>query len=448
MKTIDLRDHRDHVVTGATPAALAIYEAALQELQCYRGDPLATIDRALQEAPGFVMARAFKAYVGAIATERPALAITQGELVALEAMPQLTEREAMHRAALRALAVGEWHAGIATLDELLARWPRDVLALQVAHIGCFFVGDARGLRDTAGRVRRAWDSSVPGLHAVLGMHAFGLEECGDYARAEAAGLCALELQPGDAWAHHAVTHVMEMTGRVDDGVQWMAARAPAWETGSLAIHLWWHQALFLLERDDVARVLALYDDRLRGTGSKVALDLVDASALLWRLYLRGVDVGARCAALAETWAPAIDDALYAFNDAHAAMAFLGAGRRDLFAALRANLARPGSGANEAMRRDVGLPLVDALAEFVDGDHAAACAHLHRVRPIAHRFGGSHAQRDLIDLTIAEAALRGGDVDMARAIAREREELRPGHRSARRILARADAAPPTDRAALG
>jgi hypothetical protein len=40
------------------------------------------------------------------------------------------------------------------------------------------------------------------------------------------------------------------------------------------------------------------------------------------------------------------------------------------------------------------------------------------------FGGSHAQRDVIDWTLTEAALRGGPSEMAEALVAERRALRP------------------------
>jgi hypothetical protein len=51
---------------------------------------------------------------------------------------------------------------------------------------------------------------------------------------------------------------------------------------------------------------------------------VDASSLLWRLELRGADVGDRWQALADDWTALADDGFYAFNDVHALMAFVGA----------------------------------------------------------------------------------------------------------------------------
>ena len=93
-----------------------------------------------------------------------------------------------------------------------------------------------------------------------------------------------------------------------------------------AFHNWWHLALFHLEAGNFARVLELYDRRIRSTPSEVPLEMIDATALLWRLELRAANVGDRWQKLAACWEPLAEHAYYAFNDAHAVMAFAGAGR--------------------------------------------------------------------------------------------------------------------------
>jgi hypothetical protein len=47
-----------------------------------------------------------------------------------------------------------------------------------------------------------------------------------------------------------------------------------------------------------------------------------------------------------------------------------------------------------------------------------------VRGIAARFGGSHAQRDVFDLTLVEAAFRSGQLPLARALSVERIHAKP------------------------
>jgi hypothetical protein len=57
--------------------------------------------------------------------------------------------------------------------------------------------------------------------------------------------------------------------------------------------------------------------------------------------------------------------------------------------------------------------------FSQGRHGDAVRLLRPLRSIANRFGGSHAQRDLFDLTLIEAAARGGQKLFADALRRER-----------------------------
>jgi hypothetical protein len=76
-----------------------------------------------------------------------------------------------------------------------------------------------------------------------------------------------------------------------------------------------------------------------------------------------------------------------------------------------------------MTREVGIPLVDAMEAFARGQYAQAIDRLESVRDIANRFGGSHAQRDLITLTLIESALRCKDRARAQHYLAERQVLK-------------------------
>ncbi len=205
-----------------------------------------------------------------------------------------------------------------------------------------------------------------------------------------------------------------------------ASHSATWSEGSFfAIHNWWHLALFHLGLEQIDEVLMLVDQRVLGTASAVVVDMVDASSILWRLHLRGIELGTRWQALAERWAPLAEAGNYAFNDLHAVMAFVGSGRGDdiarLLAAQRGRLQAAGD--NAAFLRDVGAAATQAVAAFGDGRYAGAVQLLRPVRSGAHRFGGSHAQRDVLDLTLIEAARRGGEQALADALLRERAAMR-------------------------
>jgi hypothetical protein len=261
---------------------------------------------------------------------------------------------------------------------------------------------------------------------------------GDYARAEETGHQALALNRRDPWAVHAVAHVYEMQTRLADGIRFLTSRADDWAPdNAFAFHNWWHLGLYHLDIGDTRKVLELYDTRIRPKESGVALEMLDASAMLWRLTLLGVDVGQRWNPLAESWSARAEDALYAFNDCHAVMALVGAGRmKDAErVAVLLERAAQGGGTNARMAGDVGLPLARGLLAFGRGDYADAVGAIMPIRHIAIRFGGSHAQRDLLSLTVIEAALRAGNKPLARALAAERLALKPHSPLALRFTAR-------------
>jgi len=248
--------------------------------------------------------------------------------------------------------------------------------------------------------------SPPRLSALSVVVFAGPIGIGALAAAEGVALRALELEPRDVRAHHVVSHVLEMQGRAAEGVLWMGARSAWWaDPGAASTHLWWHLALYQLELGRTRLALEVYDRRLQGDSLS---ELIDASALLWRLHLAGHDGGGRFAALAARWEPYAEDAHCAFNDLHAMMAFAGAGRWDwagrVLAAQSRRIGQPWS-TNHDMTSLVGLPASRAILAFGKKDYAGAEALLRALPPVAHRIGGSHAQRDILQLTRAAAAQR-------------------------------------------
>jgi tetratricopeptide (TPR) repeat protein len=437
-----LIDREEQVSCDHRPA-LTLYEQALAQFQRYVGDPIDTIDQALAVSPDFVLGHAFRAlvlmtYGERRFTERARVSVTSAEALLSRALP----RERALVAAARTLVDGDWTRGCAILDRVLVDHPRDILAIQAAHLIDFFRGDSLNLRNRIARVLPHWSASVPGYSYLLGMYAFGLEECSQYPEAEDMARRALALEPRDGWAVHAATHVMEMQGRIDDGIAWLTSREADWAPdNTFAFHNWWHLALFYLDSARHADVLALYDTRIHSADAPdPALQLVDATALLWRLYLEGVDVGDRANRVADNWAARLgtERGYYVFNDAHAMMAFAMAGREIEAEQLAADLEwtlEHATGINSIMTRDVGLPICSAIRAFGHGRYADAIAALEPVRDIAARFGGSHAQRDVLTLTLIEAALRSGQPALAHHYLGERLVAKPASHWGNRLLHR-------------
>jgi len=444
------RDCRGVPVSTTDTRLLDLLDSAHAQSLCFAGDPIATIDAALAERPDFVMGHVFKAAMLTQSMERGAAPPLRRHLEAAEALSNsATGRERGHMAAIRAWSEGDFLGAVRLWEQVVAAHPFDLLALQLVHLSAVLLGEVARQRDSVARVFPLWDETVPGYEHVLGFYAFGLEETGDFGRAEELGRQAIALRPDHPYAVHAVAHVMEMGGRQAGGIRFMAERRPVWEGSTFANHLWWHLALFHLDLGQDDRVLQIYDQNLRGSAGAPAdaadrfVDL-DSAALLWRLQLLGVDVGSRWADLAARWAPAATDTLYAFNDVHAMMAFVGAGRGDLQDRLLTANARylehatEGSvcACNAGMSREIGLPFGRALQDFAAGRYRCCVDRLLPLRYGTHRLGGSHAQRDIVAWTLLEAALRAGDGDLALALANERCQQKPTSPQNWRFTARA------------
>ena len=436
-----IEDAQGHALSGATVEAAALYDKAVRAFNLVCGDAVGLYDSARQTAPDLAMAHLGKAWVFALAND-PGLRPKAAALVETVRGLGLNEREAAHLAALTQFCRGARAAAVAILDRHLMSCPFDLVAHQAAALIDGFLGRFDLVRDRAARALPLWSHDREGYGTILALYGFGLEEAGDYARAEAESREAADLEPLSFWPHHTVAHVMEMTGRPEDGLGWMAARESMWSGADHLneVHIWWHKALFHLELGQYDAALALYDGPLATTQRPLALSLTNASALLWRLDLLGCDVGDRWRRLAPLWRDRADGKCLAFADIHAAMAELRSGdeaavdRR--LAAMRATAASDAEAA--ALYRDAAIPIVDGFAAFHRGAYGEALDALLPVRFDLWRIGGSHAQRDVVMWTMAEAAIRAGRRDVSVALANERLAARPRSVPNRRLLQQAEA----------
>ena len=430
-------DRQGLALTGSD-AAIAAYDRALDHLVRFQPEVMDAAAAAVAADPGCAMGRALGAYLGLMSTEAHAVEAARAALGPLAnedgGDARLLPRERAHLAAVRRWADGDMTGAGALLGEISIRYPRDLLALAVGHQIDFFRGDAVTLRDRVGRALSAWSGADELSGFVHGMYAFGLEECNQYDQSAEAGQRAVETNPDDVWGIHAVVHTFEMRGQIPDGVRFMRERKENWTRGNfLNVHNAWHFALYLLQADDVAGALSLYDTFLHHAGSDdVAFELLDASALLWRLQLEGVPVGDRWRPLAQAWARLLAPGFYPFNDMHAIMAFIGTGEldraREVVAALDSvahEVARDGDQAatGSLMTRAVGLPVCRSLVHFASGEYEQVLSALLPIRTRIHEFGGSHAQRDAVERTLLEAAIRAGRTDLANALVSERLAVR-------------------------
>jgi tetratricopeptide (TPR) repeat protein len=417
-------------VTAAGDAAVTAFDATISTFLAFGRDTGDRLKDTFKADPDMPMAHCLKGYflhlLGTAAMlPRAGQALASAEAGAGSATP----RERAHVAALGAWCAGDMTAAVKAWKAILADHPLDVLALKLAHYVDFYLGNSKALRDTVANSLGAWSKDVPGYGYILGMHAFALEETGDYKAAEDAGRRAVAINPADSWAVHAVAHVMEMQDRRRDGVDWIRGLESHWNAcNNFRYHLWWHLALMLLELGRYDEVLALYDDDLWDEDSNEYLDLVNDTSLLLRLELHGIPVGDRWQALAGKVRDRAGEHILTFVDAHFMMALAAAGgdAADGMLASLKDYAGAGKGTNAAVSAAVGLPVCRALLAHRRGQYAEAADLLAPIRDRIHRMGGSHAQRDIFAQVLVDAATRGGRLDLARLVLDERLAANPGN----------------------
>lgn len=420
-------DAQGHALTGAGTAAAGHIDDAVRAFTLNYGDVNAHLSRAGAASPDCAMAELIKAWVLVLSNDHAQITKAR-EMLADMSGRDLNEREASHLEALRLASTGRWPSAVNVLDRHLMRYPMDLTAHQSAlrldgYLGRF--------HRTAGRAARAlpsWSQQTPSYGIMLSFYGFGLEELGDYKRAEDVSRRAAELEPYGYWPHHAVSHVLEMTGRPAEGIGWMEGRLPYWSDPKCGnrVHIWWHKALFHVELGQFAEALALYDGEILTVMRPVGTQLCNATALLWRLETLGCDAGDRWQAQHALWQKQTGGMLSPFNEIHAAMTALRAGEWHAYDVLLANMRRSAGEAGELIPayRDVAVPVTEAMAHFVKGQYADAVERLLPVQPNLWRMGGSTAQRDLVEWTLTEAAIRGGLRDVAFSLTNERLALRP------------------------
>ena len=423
------RDVRGLEVGTESAEAAALMDEAVMHFLEQRTDTADLLARAIDADPGFVMPRVLRAsgmlLMGTDAV-RPAI---DAELAAIEeiGVPALP-RERLHVSALERWAAGDLLAAVRDWERIVVTWPHDLLAHRSLHMQSFWTGRARHMRQVVGGALPRWNESMPGYGFLLGMLAFGLEECGDYAGAERYGRLAVDLNSEDMWSIHAVAHVLEMQGRTAEGAVWLDYPADRWrDRGPFKGHLWWHAALFALERGEFDKVLALYDAHVRPGERFVSTDMMNAPSLLARLEFQGVDVGDRFERLAERSESWADDHVVVFTDTHTMIPLARTGRQqacDAFLASLENLAsRPDSYAASVTRTFL-LPLAEAVRAFYSGEPERTVEILMPIRAELQPIGGSFAQRDVFHQLLLEAAMAAEDWPTARQLASERTALRP------------------------
>src|ERR1700741_2561967 len=131
------RDTHGNVLSGASGAAREHYEAALDLMRVYPNDPMAKVEAAIADSPGFAMAHALKAWMFLLGTEPAGFEPARASYETARALAG-PARERAHGAAIGQVIESRWWDASRTMAQVSVEHPRDGLALQVGHSIDFF----------------------------------------------------------------------------------------------------------------------------------------------------------------------------------------------------------------------------------------------------------------------------------------------------------------------
>jgi len=268
--------------------------------------------------------------------KNPGLQQRLADMKRLASSQSLKPYEQLHVKAIKQLADGYLNEACSVWEKILLNHPNDILAIRLVQDGYYHLGQPVQIRDCIARILPEWNASMQHFGYLLGMYSFGLCESGDYELADRNARKSLEINGNDAWATHALAHVLEMTGQPEEGLQFLQTTADNWQHQStLACHLNWHSAIYHIEKGDYSSALDLFDNMIISSAKKgeseSSFNIADASSLLYRLSLEGCDVGNRWQELLTPSHQHMDDHLSTFYDMHYLLTFLGAKQNQIVA---------------------------------------------------------------------------------------------------------------------
>ena len=267
-----------------------------------------------------------------------------------------------------------------------------------------------------------------------------------------AAIKAIEINQDDAWALHAIAHINEMRGEIQKGIEFMKLEENNWANcQALACHMWWHFCLYLMDQGKKDEILKIYDEKISiFIESITPLDLVDASALLFRLYLEGMieKNDNRWEKVRNQWKNIIHSHALSFNDAHITMVFNNRLIHEeiINSHIQSLENYTNSKSNDVnhtcafVHQQVGIPICKAINAFNDSKFDETIQLLKDVilPGKTHLIGGSNAQRDVFELLFLHAIFNSPNKEnhpIAKSLLDKRLEKKPHSGQNQRLVQR-------------
>ncbi len=413
-------DFRGHKLTTSNELAAKSCANAMDSYMQRKSDVTGHLQAAIEHDPECAIAHAYQGLMLHGAKNATYQNMVNESLAkAKQFSSNISDREHFYIKALEFASKGQLLDAVSCFEAILETCPTDGFALSLCQAELFWLGDMRRSLAASSLVAPHWNGNIPGYSEFLAMHAFDLEEAGQYQEAEAAGRLAVDIQPANIWATHAVTHVMYMQGRHTEGIDWISGLQDNWQdVGQMQFHVWWHKCLFHLERAEHDAVLEGYDNWVRNREHSLVqalpdlyIDLQNGSSLLWRLELAGVDVAHRWQEMADVVVGRVADMSSPFTSAHFAVILAAvkdfSACEQLIDAIK-HYSHNGEGTLTSHYAKAALPAAQAAVAHRRGEYQQVVDILYPARKNLWLMGGSHAQQDLFFQILLDAAAKCGD----------------------------------------
>jgi len=414
-----LNDCYENKLTTTTGLARDNYDVGLKAFLSANYGAEEAFSLAVEADPNFSLAYAglARAHMGAGNFEAAASALT----TAKQMLDGASDREKSHVRCFELLTSGKSKEARNAVYNHLLEWPRDALVAQMNTSVFGLIGFSGAL----GREQDLLDFTEQLFPHygddwwMMSMHAISLCETGQTFAAMRLMEKSLSLNPRNANAAHFFAHILYEEDEIAAGRDYLQAWMPAYDKRSILHgHLSWHEALWAIQDGDEAKMWETIDASVSPEkGTSLPLNaLTDTAAIYYRAELAGYKVDPkRWSRLSEYAAQSFPNMGQSFADIHAALAHARAGNEEY---LQKYIEGKDGFAGEL------VPCIARSWKAINRGHWLLAANeLASKIDEFERFGGSRAQRDLLEFTYINALFRAGEKQAAKSILSKR---RPNH----------------------
>lgn len=337
--------------------------------------------------------------------------------MAKQMLNETTDREKSHVLCAELLISGKSKEAKDAVAKHLDTWPRDALVAQMSTSVFGLIGFSgrlgreQDLLDFTGRLSPHYGDDW----WMMSMHSISLCETGNTSASMELMEKSLGINPRNANAAHFFAHILYEEGEVAAGRKYLQAWMPNYDRRSILHgHLSWHEALWALQDGDEGKMWEIIDTSVSPeNGTSLPLNaLTDTASIYYRAELAGYQVNPkRWRQISEYAAASFPNLGQSFADIHAALSHAMAGNDEYLQKYME--------CNEGFAGDLVSYVSKAWSAIAKGEWMTAAKELARKVEEFERFGGSRAQRDLLEYTYVNVLLRAGDKKSAKHILSKR-----------------------------